>query len=49
MSYQQLLKKLYQVNLFNPKKTDLSGMNKLYGLIGRPLEHIPVVSDVFLI
>lgn len=47
-SYLSLLKKLYSVNKFHPPKVGLETMDKMYKLIGRPLEHIPVVSETYL-
>ncbi len=42
-SYSNLLQKLYRLNVFHKKSVGLSSMHALYRLIGRPLDHIPVL------
>lgn len=42
-NYINLLRKLYKVNLFHPTKVGLNSINSIYKLLGKPLDHIPVV------
>lgn len=41
--YNSILRKLYRINLQNPVKMGLENSNKLYQLLGRPLDLIPVI------
>ena len=43
MQYNQLLRKLYNINLLNPVKMGLDNANKLYKLLGSPVNDLPIV------
>lgn len=42
--YSELIRKLYKVSLYHPTKVGLTSMMNIYKMIGKPLDHIPVVS-----
>jgi dihydrofolate synthase / folylpolyglutamate synthase len=43
MSYTQLLRQLFKINMYNPLKTGLDNMNQINKLLGSPLQGIPIV------
>jgi hypothetical protein len=43
MQYNTLLRKLYNINLLNPVKMGLDNANKLYMLLGSPVNDLPIV------
>lgn len=43
MQYNNLLRKLYNINLLNPVKMGLDNANKLYKLLGSPVNDLPIV------
>ena len=43
MQYNHLLRKLYNINLLNPVKMGLDNANKLYKLLGSPVNDLPIV------
>jgi hypothetical protein len=43
MQYNSLLRKLYNINLLNPVKMGLDNANKLYKLLGSPVNDLPIV------
>ena len=47
--YEQLVRKLYMTNLFNPVKLGLENMDRLHEALGRPLDQVCsyFASDVF--
>ena len=38
--YEQLVRKLYMTNLFNPVKLGLENMNRLHEALGRPMDQV---------
>jgi hypothetical protein len=38
--YEQLVRKLYMTNLFNPVKLGLENMDRLHELLGRPMDRV---------
>lgn len=42
-SYTELLRELYQINMYHPVKLGLQNMERLYDLLERPLDDIPIV------
>lgn len=42
-SYTDLLRELYQINMYHPVKLGLQNMERLYDLLERPLDDIPIV------
>lgn len=42
-AYRSVLRQLYKINTYNPVKMGLENTERLYSLIGRPLENLPIV------
>jgi dihydrofolate synthase/folylpolyglutamate synthase len=42
--YEQLVRKLYMTNLFNPVKLGLENMDRLHALLGRPMDQVSFTS-----
>ena len=43
MQYNSLLRKLYNINLLHPVKMGLDNANKLYKLLGSPVNDLPII------